>query len=74
MEAPAHDSPQPKAMLRLPDGGELQLPLLIDAAGATFIDIRKLQPETGARSALVTLPWFHADSADKAPLRPCADC
>jgi hypothetical protein len=41
------DAP-PVATLRMPDGSEVQLPVLTDAAGALFVDVRKLQPETGA--------------------------
>ncbi|DBA92912.1 hypothetical protein WJX79_000420 [Trebouxia sp. C0005] len=33
--------------LKLPDGQELELPLLKDAAGNRFLDVRKLQPTTG---------------------------
>ncbi|KAK9829818.1 hypothetical protein WJX72_008050 [[Myrmecia] bisecta] len=35
------------AQLTMPDGSVISLPVLQDAAGQTFIDIRKLQPSTG---------------------------
>lgn len=35
------------ASVRLPDGQELELPLLKDASGNRFLDVRKLQPTTG---------------------------
>lgn len=35
------------ATLTLPDGRVLQLPVLRDAAGATFLDVRRLYPEHG---------------------------
>ena len=38
----------PTATLRLPDGREVALPVLTDASGALFVDVRKLQPDTGA--------------------------
>ena len=40
----------PCATLRLPDGREVSLPVLTDAAGALFVDVRRLQPDTGVRS------------------------
>ncbi len=48
--SPAMPPDAPCATLRMPDGREIQLPVLTDAAGATFVDVRKLQPETGARA------------------------
>ncbi|KAK9822435.1 hypothetical protein WJX74_008201 [Apatococcus lobatus] len=35
------------AEVKMPDGQTLQLPVLSDAAGAKFLDVRKLQPTTG---------------------------
>lgn len=35
------------AVVKLPDGQQLDLPLLQDAAGNRFLDVRKLQPTTG---------------------------
>jgi citrate synthase len=40
-------SQEGEATLRLPDGVEITLPLLVDASGSRFIDVRKLQPTTG---------------------------
>ena len=34
-----------EAILKMPDGREIHLPALIDAAGNEFVDVRKLQPE-----------------------------
>lgn len=48
--AVAMASPTPVATLRLPDGREVCLPVLIDASGALFVDVRRLQPDTGAPS------------------------
>ncbi|KAK2077381.1 hypothetical protein QBZ16_004226 [Prototheca wickerhamii] len=36
-----------EAVLKMPDGQEIKLPVLLDSAGAQFVDIRKLQPSTG---------------------------
>ena len=44
----ACDGGTPSATLRLPDGREVSLPVLTDAAGALFLDVRRLQPDTGA--------------------------
>jgi hypothetical protein len=38
----------PCATLTMPDGRTVSLPVLTDAAGALFVDVRKLQPDTGA--------------------------
>ncbi|KAK9843949.1 hypothetical protein WJX81_000244 [Elliptochloris bilobata] len=38
---------QETAKIVLPDGTEIEVPLLQDASGAKFLDIRKLQPSTG---------------------------
>lgn len=35
------------ATLKLPDGRTVELPFLMDTAGNAFLDIRRLQPETG---------------------------
>ena len=32
------------AVLRMPDGLEIELPVVTDAAGAKYVDIRRLQP------------------------------
>jgi hypothetical protein len=40
-------APPPTAVLRMPDGTEILLPVLTDAAGARFLDVRRLQPTTG---------------------------
>jgi hypothetical protein len=40
-DAPREDG---EAVLRMPDGSEIKLPVLLDSAGAQFVDIRKLQP------------------------------
>lgn len=32
-----------EAVLKMPDGSEIKLPVLLDSAGAQFVDIRKLQ-------------------------------
>jgi hypothetical protein len=32
------------AVLTMPDGTRIEFPVLLDSAGAKFIDIRKLQP------------------------------
>jgi hypothetical protein len=40
-------APPPTAVLRMPDGAEILLPVLTDAAGARFLDVRRLQPTTG---------------------------
>jgi hypothetical protein len=48
--AVAMASPPPVATLRLPDGREVCLPVLYDASGALFVDVRRLQPDTGAPS------------------------
>jgi hypothetical protein len=45
---PPDDAAPPCATLRMPDGREISLPMLTDAAGALFVDVRKLQPDTGA--------------------------
>ena len=44
----ACDGGAQSATLRLPDGREVSLPVLTDAAGALFLDVRRLQPDTGA--------------------------
>lgn len=40
--------PEPRhegtATLKMPDGTEVELPVLLDSNGARFVDIRKLQP------------------------------
>uniref|UniRef100_A0A7S3UCE3 Citrate synthase n=1 Tax=Picocystis salinarum TaxID=88271 RepID=A0A7S3UCE3_9CHLO len=36
-----------EAELRLPDGTTVKLPVLVDAAGQTFVDVRHLQTATG---------------------------
>lgn len=36
-----------EAELRLPDGTTVKLPVLVDAAGQTFVDVRSLQTATG---------------------------
>lgn len=33
------------ALLKMPDGSEIELPVLLGAAGDKFIDIRKLMPQ-----------------------------
>ena len=35
------------AMLRMPDGREIELPVMRDADGNQFVDVRKLHPSTG---------------------------
>lgn len=40
-DAPREDG---EAVLKMPDGQEIKLPVLLDSAGAQFVDIRKLQP------------------------------
>lgn len=37
-----------EAILKMPDGQEIKLPVLLDSAGAQFVDIRKLQPGCGS--------------------------
>ena len=39
--------PTPSDFSKHPDGREVKIPVLRDAAGATFIDVRRLYPETG---------------------------
>lgn len=42
---PEHAKEEAKnAILKLPDGSEVELPILLGAAGDKFIDIRKLLP------------------------------
>ncbi len=41
-------TPPTSATLHMPDGRVVSLPVLTDAVGAVFVDVRKLQPETGA--------------------------
>lgn len=36
-----------EAVLNMPCGRTVSLPVMIDAYGAQFVDIRRLQPETG---------------------------
>lgn len=38
---PGHDG---MATLKMPDGAEIELPVLLDANGGKFIDVRKLHP------------------------------
>ena len=45
--AAAAPPPPPTAVLTMPDGQEILLPVLTDAAGARFLDVRRLQPATG---------------------------
>ena len=44
--APA-ETPAPCATLHMPDGRVLSLPVLTDAAGGTFLDVRKMLNESG---------------------------
>ena len=32
------------AVLKMPDGSSIDLPVLVDSNGAKFVDVRKLQP------------------------------
>ena len=50
MSAPPAAKAEPKvAILKLPSGQEYSLPVLTDNVGAVFLDVRKLQSDTGAR-------------------------
>jgi len=63
-------SPTCVATLRLPDGREVALPVLTDAAGATFVDVRKLRQDTGALCAAAR----HVARAHARPSRPAGVC
>ena len=43
------------AKLTMPDGQELELPVLTDASGGRFLDIRKLHPRCEAIFTLLAL-------------------
>jgi hypothetical protein len=57
---PPDDAAPPCATLRMPDGREISLPVLTDAAGALFVDVRKLQPDTGALLRQLHAQWLRA--------------
>lgn len=41
---PSEPRQEGTAILKMPDGSEIELPVLLDSNGAKFVDIRKLQP------------------------------
>jgi hypothetical protein len=55
----APSDPQ-KATLRMPDGTELEFPVLHDADGGVFVDIRKLQPTWVTQLRLASRGRFRA--------------
>jgi citrate synthase len=42
-----HNADEHTATLTMPDGSQIQLPVLKDASGSSFVDIRRLHPTTG---------------------------